>query len=588
MINNYKKFTRINILIFFILISILIIIFRSFDLQHTKKEKYSNLISQFEVKEYVIKTSRGSIVDRNNVVLAESILLDSLIVSNTKDFLEDEEAIKKLCVLLNKDFHKLLTEVKKRKNKSFTYINRYIEASIASEIRKLNLKGVEFIKEPKRYYPEGESMSNLIGLTDFHDNGEMGLEKAHNKILSGTDGRKKIMRDLHGKIVKEIAILRKPIEGKNLSLTIDTRLQYIAYRELKKQINHVQAKSGSIVIMDTTNGDILASASYPSYDPNNRRTYSPEKERNRVIIDSIEPASTIKPFVLAAALHSKKVNLNDNFDTNPGYKVWGNKTYQDIKNFGELTSEGIIIKSSNIGSIMILEKINKKIFYDMLEHVGIGEKINLNFPSEVEGYLSHHSEWRKSDIRSLAQGYNCKVTPLQLAKAYSAIANDGLVVNPKLIKSKKTQIFEDKKYETEFKQIKNVIKKVVQQGSAKKAAIKGYTVGGKTGTAELYVGGSKKNKYSDKDHIALFAGITPLYDPKLVIVVVIDQPQSKKHFGGYVAAPVFKKVATDSLRILKIKPDNTLKYQNKVSQKFRNQNEYTLKNLEVHNVFRTN
>ena len=224
----------------------------------------------------------------------------------------------------------------------------------------------------------------------------------------------------------------------------------------------------------------------------------------------------------------------------------------------------------------------------MLEHVCIGEKINLNFPSEVEGYLSHHSEWRKSDIRSLAQGYNCKVTPLQLAKAYSAIANDGLVVNPKLIKNKKTQIFEGKKYETEFKQIKNVIKKVVQQGSAKKAAIKGYTVGGKTGTAELYVGGSKKNKYSDKDHIALFAGITPLYDPKLVIVVVIDQPQSKKHFGGYVAAPVFKKVATDSLRILKIKPDNTLKYQNKVSQKFRNQNEYTLKNLEVHNVFRTN
>ena len=588
MINSSKKLTRINILIFFILISILIIIFRSFDLQHTKKEKYSNLISQFEVKEHIIKTSRGSIIDRNNVILAESILLDSLIVSNTKDFLEDEEAIKKLCILLNKDFYKLLTEVKKRKNKSFTYLNRYTEASITSEIKKLNLKGVQFIKESKRYYPEGESISNLIGLTDFHDNGEMGLEKAFNKILSGTDGRKKVMRDLHGKIVKEIAILRKPVEGKNLSLTIDTRLQYIAYRELKKQINDVQAKSGSIVIMDTTNGDILASASYPSYDPNNRRTYSPEKERNRVIIDSIEPASTIKPFVLAAALHSKKVNLNDNFDTNPGYRVWGNKTYQDIKNFGELTSEGIIIKSSNIGSIMILEKINKKIFYDMLEHVGIGEKINLNFPSEVEGYLSHHSEWRKSDIRSLAQGYNCKVTPLQLAKAYSAIANDGLVVNPKLIKSKKTQISEDKKYEIEFKQIKNVIKKVVQQGSAKKAAIKGYTVGGKTGTAELYVGGSQKNKYSDKDHIALFAGITPLYDPKLVIVVVIDQPQSKKHFGGYVAAPVFKKVATDSLRILKIKPDNTLKYQNKVLQKFRNQNEHTLKNLEVHNVFRTN
>ncbi|MAR77411.1 MAG: hypothetical protein CMD43_00530 [Gammaproteobacteria bacterium] len=583
--SNYIKIARINVLIFFILVSILIIILRSFDLQHTKKEKYSNLISKFEIKEHVMKTSRGSIVDRNNIVLAESIVLDSLIVSDTKEFLKDEEGIKKLCVLINRDFRKLLVEVKKRQNRSFTYLNRYTQASVVSEIRKLNLKGVEFIKESKRYYPEGESISNLIGLTDFHDNGEMGLEKSHNKILSGEDGRKKVMRDLHGKIVKEIAILRKPIEGQKLSLTIDARLQYIAYRELKKQINEVKAKSGSIVIMDTTNGDILASASYPSYDPNNRKTYSPEKERNRVIIDSIEPASTIKPFVLAAALHSKKVNLNDNFDTNPGYKIWGNKTYEDIRNFGKLTSEGVIVKSSNIGSIMILEKINKKIFYDLLEHVGIGEKINLNFPSEVEGYLSHHSEWKKSDIRSLAQGYNCKVTPLQLAKAYSAIANNGLVVNPKLIKSKSIQIYENKKYEKEFKQIKNVIKKVVQQGSAKKAAIEGYTVGGKTGTAELYIGGSQKNKYSDKDHIALFAGITPLINPKLVIVVVIDQPQSKKHFGGYVAAPVFKKVATDSLRILKIKPDNIMKYQKKVLRKFENQDKYTLKNPEVHNVF---
>ena len=585
MINKFKKITRFDVLTFFILMSILIIIFRSFDLQHTKKEKYSNLISKFEIKEYIIKTSRGPIVDRNNVVLAESILLESLIVTNTKAFLANEKEIKKLCILLDKDFNNLLSEVKKRKNKSFTYLNRYIEENTVNDIKELNLKGIEFIKESKRHYPEGESISNLIGLTDFHDNGVMGLEKSHNDILSGKDGRKKVMRDLHGKIVKEIEILKKPNEGKKLILTIDSRLQYVAYRELKKQINNVQANSGSIVIMDTTNGDILAAASYPSYDPNNRKTYSPEKERNRVIIDSIEPASTIKPFVLAAALHSKKVNLNDNFDTNPGYKVWDNETYEDIKNFGELTSEGVIVKSSNIGSIMILEKINKKIFYDLLEHVGIGEKINLNFPSEVEGYLSHHSEWKKSDIRSLAQGYSCKVTPLQLAKAYSAIANNGLVINPKLIKSKNTQIYESIKYEKEFKQIKNVIKKVVQKGSAKKAAIAGYTVGGKTGTAELYIGGNEKNKYSDKDHIALFAGITPLNNPKLAIVVVIDQPKSKKHYGGYVAAPVFKKVATDSLRILEIKPDNIKNYHKKASKKVKNQNEYTLKKPEVQNVF---
>lgn len=587
MINIIKKIRRVDVLMFFILMTILIIVFRCFSLQHTDTKKYSNLISKFEIKEHVIKTSRGSIVDRNNVVLAESILLDSLIITNTKEFLKDTEAIKSLCDLLNKDYEELLKEIANRENKSFTYVKkgRYLSEKKANQIKTLNLKGVEFIKEFQRYYPEGEAISPLIGLTDFHHNGQMGLEKSFNKILSGKDGKKIVMRDRHGKIVKEIKKLKNPVEGKKLFLTIDTRLQYIAYRELKKQINEVNAKSGSIVIMDTTNGDILATASYPSHDPHNRKTYSPEKERNRVIIDSLEPASTIKPFVLAAALHSEKVNLNDSFDTNPGYKVWGNKTYEDIKNFGQLTSEGVVIKSSNIGSIMILEKINKKIFYDLLEHVGIGEKINLNFPSEVEGYLSHHSEWKKSDIRSLAQGYSCKVTPLQLAKAYSAIANNGLVINPRLIKSNNIQIYEDKKYEKEFKQIKSVIKKVVQDGSAKKAAIEGYTVGGKTGTAEVYIGGSKKNKYSDKDHIALFAGITPLNNPKLVIVVVIDQPQSKKHYGGYVAAPVFKKVATDSLRILNIKPDNIIKYQKKVSSKDGNENIYTLKNPEVRNVF---
>ncbi len=572
---------------FFILMTILIIVFRCFSLQYTDTKKYSDLISKFEIKEHVIKTSRGSIVDRNNVVLAESILLDSLIITNTKEFLKDTEAIKSLCDLLNKDYEELLKEIANRENKSFTYVKkgRYLSEKIVNQIKKLNLEGVEFIKEFQRYYPEGEAISPLIGLTDFHHNGQMGLEKSFNKILSGKDGKKIVMRDRQGKIVKEIKKLKNPVEGKKLFLTIDTRLQYIAYRELKKQINEVNAKSGSIVIMDTTNGDILATASYPSHDPHNRKTYSPEKERNRVIIDSLEPASTIKPFVLAAALHSEKVNLNDSFDTNPGYKVWGNKTYEDIKNFGQLTSEGVVIKSSNIGSIMILEKINKKIFYDLLEHVGIGEKINLNFPSEVEGYLSHHSEWKKSDIRSLAQGYSCKVTPLQLAKAYSAIANNGLVINPRLIKSNNIQIYEDKKYEKEFKQIKSVIKKVVQDGSAKKAAIEGYTVGGKTGTAEVYIGGAKKNKYSDKDHTALFAGITPLNNPKLVIVVVIDQPQSKKHYGGYVAAPVFKKVATDSLRILNIKPDNIIKYQKKVSSRDGNENIYTLKNPEVRNVF---
>jgi len=378
-----------------------------------------------------------------------------------------------------------------------------------------------------------------------------------------------------------------PEEGKKLKLTIDIRLQYVAYRELKKQIISSKAVSGSVVILDTTNGDILASASYPSFDPNNRSTYTHEGARNRVIIDTLEPASTIKPFLLAAALHSKKVNLNDIYDTSPGYKRIENKVYRDYKNYGKLTVEEVIINSSNLGSIIIAEKFNKKIFYELLEHIGVGEKVNLNFPSEVEGSLKHYSEWKNSDVRSLAMGYAFKVSPLQLAKAYSVIANNGLVINPKFIKSENIQIHEEKKYENEFKKVKKVIRRVIEDGTAKRAAIEGYTVGGKTGTARLYLVDKKKNKYSDKDHISIFAGITPLNKPKLAIVVVINQPKTKVHFGGYVAAPVFKKVATDSLRILNISPDNISDYKKQVSTKNENIKNFSLKTLEVENVFWT-
>ena len=586
--NNFlKKIARVDIIKFLIMISIFVILFRCFNLQYTDTKKYSNLIKGIEVKNYIIRTSRGSIVDRNNIVLAESIPMNTLIVNNTKKFLKDEKSLKKLCAILNKDYKDLLRELKNRENKNFSYIKngRYLSSEITNKIFDLNLSGAEFITEFQRYYPEGEILAPLIGMTDFHHNGQMGIEKSFNSLLMGNNGEKIVMTDLHGKVVKEIRQVSAPKEGKKLTLTIDSRLQYVAYRELKNQVRKVNAESGSVVILDSTNGDILATASYPSYNPNDRKTYSPEKERNRVIIDSLEPASTIKPFLLAAALHSEKVNLSDNFDTSPGYRRFDNKTYKDIKNFGELTTEGVIIKSSNIGSIMISEKFNKKIFYDLLEHIGIGEKINTNFPSEVEGVLTHYSEWENSDVRSLAMGYHCKVTPLQLAKAYSVIANNGLVINPKILKSDKIQINESKKYEKEFKKVKNVIKKVIESGSAKRAAIEGYTAGGKTGTAKLYIGGNKKNKYSDDDHISLFAGITPLIKSKLVIVVVINKPKTKIHFGGYVAAPVFKKIATDSLRILNINPDNILDYQKKVSNEVEKLDRYPYKNPEVSNVF---
>ena len=577
MINYFKNKKRIDYIVFFIIIGVIIILMRSFQLQYTDNEKYSNKIEGIEIKHHIIRTTRGSILDRNNIILAESILMDTVILSDTKEFFSNISKVKKFCSILNINYEDLVYKLKNRENKKFSYITkgRYISPKTREEIKKLNLKSIYFIKEFKRYYPEGEIFSPLIGMTDIDHIGKMGLEKSFNKELQGKDGKKLVLVDNKGNIVEEIRQVSLPDEGKQLKLTIDARLQYIAYRELKEKVDSINAKSGSVVILDSTTGEILASASYPSYDLNNRKTYAPGKERNRVIIDSIEPASTAKPFLIAAALYSKKIDLDDIINTSPGYLMYGSKKYQDKNDNGKLTPEGILALSSNIGSIKISEKFDKKIYYDFLSYVGAGKMINLNFPSESKGQLNDYNTWRSSDVRSHALGYAFKMTPLQLAKAYSVIANQGLVINPYIIKNKITEKYINQKYKDSFLKIRNMLRSVVETGTAKKAQITGYTVGGKTGTAKVYIGGSSKFKYSDQEHASLFAGIVPVTKPKLVIVVVINnEPKKTMQYGGEVAAPVFQRVGVDALRILNVTPDNISGIENNFLTKSLNNDNY--------------
>ena len=600
MINYIKKIRRIDIIAFFVLLVIFIILLRSFNLQYTEYSRYSDFKEKIEIKHYPIKMSRGSIVDRNNNVLAESIQKNSLIISDTSSLLKDsnntKEKVKKLCVILDMDYLTLKKILKRRNNTQYTRLpkGRYLPSETKEKILALDIEGIYFEKEFKRYYPEGEAIAPLIGMTKiesvkikknsgtlFKDiiSGQMGLERSFNETLKEEDGEKIVMLDKNRKIVNQLRILTTPKEGKKLTLTIDKRLQYVAYRELKKQALKVNAKSGSVVILDTTNGDILAVASYPSYDPNNRGTYTNAGERNRAIIDSLEPASTIKPFLLTAALHSEKVKLNYKYNTSPGRRKIDGKEYTDTKNNGILTAEGIVVKSSNIGSIMMMKKFDNKIYYDLLEYVGIGEIIGINFPSETEGKLDHYTDWRKLKQNSHAIGYAFKASPLQLAKAYSVIANEGLVINPRIEKDKITYKNKQSKYKNSFSKVKNIVlQKVIEDGTGKKAKIDGYTVGGKTGTGRLHI---KKEGYDSKNHISWFAGIVPLSLPKLAIVVVIDQPQTKTHGGSDIAAPVFNKIATDSLRILNVSPDNISDYQKNVLNNIENKNNYTLKTLEV-------
>ena len=587
MINFIKKIRRIDIIEIFVVLVIFIILLRSFNLQYTEYDRYSGFKERIEIKHYPIKTSRGSIVDRNNNVLAESIQMNSLIVNDTSSFLKDNDAIekaKKLCVILDMNFKVLLKTLKNRDHTQYTRIKkgRYLSSETIEKILALDIDGIHFEEDFQRYYPEGEVTASLIGMLKEDKSvmfGQMGLEKSFNEMLKEEHGEKIVMIDKDRKIVNQLRVVNAPKEGKKLTLTIDTRLQYVAYRELKKQAIKVNAKSGSVVILDTTNGDILAVANYPSYNPNERITYTPARARNRAIIDSLEPASTIKPFLLSAALHSKKVKLKHKYNTEPGRRKIDGKVYTDTKNNGILTAQEIIVKSSNIGSVMMLKKFDNKIYYDLLEYVGIGEKIEINFPSETEGQLEHYTDWEKLDQNSHAIGYAFKASPLQLAKAYSVIANEGFVINPRIEKDKITYKNKQPKYKNSFSKVKNIVlQKVIEDGTGKKAKIDGYTVGGKTGTGRLHI---KKEGYDSKNHISWFAGIVPLSLPKLVIVVVIDQPQTKTHGGSDIAAPVFNKIATDSLRILNVSPDNISDYQKNVLNNIENKNNYTLKTLEV-------
>ena len=588
MISYFKNLKRSDYILFLVIFVISIIMIRSLDLLYIETQVYKSEIEKREIKSDIIQATRGTIVDRNGSILADSMLTDTLGVKSTKIFFEEntEESLKKLCIILNKKYSYFVRDLKNKEKKKFIYIGRHLLPSTVKKISELNLKGIGYEKEFLRFYPEGESTGNLIGNTNKEHIGKIGYEASFEKHLKEQNGKKIVRKDRNGKIVDHISLVIAPKDGDELKLTIDKRLQYVAYREIKKQAELVNAKSGSVVILDTTNGDILALASYPSFDPNDKNSYTTEKERNRAIMDSIEPASTIKPFLIAAALHSEKLDLKDMFDTNPGYKKFGSKKYKDTKNNGIVNYEDVLIKSSNIGSILISQEFDKEIYHDLLEYVGFGEKININFPSESGGKLDHHSYWHATDEISHSIGYALKVSPLQLAKAYSIIANEGIVINPRIIKKQSIRKDKKQKYEKSFSKVKYVLEKVVDEGSGKRASVKGYSVGGKTGTAEKYMGGKQK-KYNKKEHTSLFAGIIPIIEPKLVIVVVIDEPKTKPNefFGGHISAPVFRKVAADSLRILNISPDRKMDYQKQVSTMFENLDNYTLKTPEVPYVF---
>lgn len=500
-----------------------------------------------QIRDINIAAYRGTINDRNNKPLAISIPVDTISI-NPKKFNEDDIKMKQLSVLLGRDHEELIKLIKNSKSKSFLYIERKVSTNISDQIKLLNIANLDFKREYKRSYPAGEIISQLLGLTNIDEEGKEGVELQYDTSLRGIPGVKRILKDKHNRHIENIKIIKSPKSGTDLTLSIDLRLQHIAHRALERAIIENKAYSGSVILVDAPRGEILAIANYPSYDNNETFSLNPDSMRNRAIIDMYEPGSSIKPFILARAIDSGLYDLASLIDTSP-VKI-GSRTIRDTRELGEVDLATVLMRSSNAGMSRIGLSLESDTLWEMMSDFGFGSYVTDGFPGESRGRLHHHTEWGEIGKATMSYGYGITVTPIQLAQAYSVIANNGLYTPLSLRKG----LFNESKRvinEDTAKTLLSMLEKVVEDGTSKKAAVNGYRVGGKSGTAWKTSG---SGGYSTDRYRSIFAGIAPIDDPKLVAVVFIEEPTGEFYYGGDVAAPVFSEIISQSLQLLSIPP----------------------------------
>lgn len=500
-----------------------------------------------QIRDINIAAYRGTINDRNNKPLAISIPVDTISI-NPKNFNEDDIKMKQLSVLLGRDHEELIKLIKNSKGKSFLYIERKVSTNISDQIKLLNIAKLDFKREYKRSYPAGEIISQLLGLTNIDEEGKEGVELQYDASLRGIPGVKRILKDKHNRHIENIKIIKSPKSGTDLTLSIDLRLQHIAHRALERAIIENKAYSGSVILVDAPRGEILAIANYPSYDNNETFSLNPDSMRNRAIIDMYEPGSSIKPFILARAIDSGLYDLASLIDTSP-VKI-GSRTIRDTRELGEVDLATVLMRSSNAGMSRIGLSLESDALWEMMSDFGFGSYVTDGFPGESRGRLHHHTEWGEIGKATMSYGYGITVTPIQLAQAYSVIANNGLYTPLSLRKG----LFNESKRvinEDTAKTLLSMLEKVVEDGTSKKAAVNGYRVGGKSGTAWKTSGAGG---YSTDRYRSIFAGIAPIDDPRLVAVVFIEEPTGEFYYGGDVAAPVFSEIISQSLQLLSIPP----------------------------------
>ena len=536
-----------------VLLTLFCILFsRAFFLQGMQKDFLQQEGFERSNRNIELYAYRGKIYDRNNQILAASETVRSITLEpNRVEFKKGDK--KKLANLLEMKIQTLNKKLKTKRN--HIYLKRKVDPKIASKILALKIPGISSEKDYRRTYPDQEISAHVVGYAGNDGNGLEGVEYKKNDLLSGTHGYKKILIDARRRVVENLSEVNVPIDGKDVHLTIDKRLQHIAFQSLKKTIDDSEAISGSAILIDSKTGEILTMVNYPSYNPNKRmrkRTFV----RNRVVTDMFEPGSTMKPISIAAALEKKVVNVNTKIDTGNGFYKVGRTLVTDTKPHGIITVKEILQTSSNIGVTKIAEKLSKKDLWQTYSNFGIGNLTGLNFPGESKGIIRDYKKWRDRDHYSVSYGYSVSTTIAQLARAYTPFANKGEIKNLRLFKNDPIKIGQRVMSIETTKAVLKMMESVTKEGgTATQAAIPGYRVAGKTGTSRQFIEGKGYGAPGERKYNASFVGIAPISNPKFIMAIVIEDPTKGSNYGGVVAGPVFRKVVAEALKIYSIPQD---------------------------------
>ena len=545
---------RSRLVLFLIFVGFIALIFRAVWVQGFGNSFYEEKGNKATLRSIEMPASRGKILDRNGEVLATSLLAKAIIAfPDTVPSDVSKEKLSELAKLLEISEAELKKKLASERNQVF--LKRQVDLDVAKKVKELNIPGIAQNNEYKRLYPEGEAMAHIVGFTNVEDRGQEGMELAREKDLAGQPGRRRVIQDRLGRYVEGLGILHPPKDGADLQLSIDSKVQFLAFNEIKAVVEKHHAKAAGVVVLDVQTGEILALANWPSYNPNVRSGLSGEQLRNRVLTDTFEPGSTMKPFSVALALEKGLVQPNTQMQIGKQIVI-GKKAITDTHAYGALTVAEVIQKSSNIGTAKIAMQLQPQEMWDIFQAIGLGQAPNIGFPGAVAGRLRPYKNWVPIDQATMSYGYGLSASLFQMARAYSIFARDGELIPMSIYKTngnpKGTRVISAK---TAI-EMREMLETVTQTGgTATNAQTLGYRVGGKTGTAHKVEGkGYASNKYR-----GFFVGLAPMSAPRIVVAVMVDEPRAGGYYGGVVAAPAFSNIVAGTLRSMSVLPDAAVK-----------------------------